>query len=321
MRIPFKSLAVLLFGGAAFAASALGSAPLNPAPGNLPAPIPQQSMNTSVCASAKPPKGAAKFTGRIQATPSGTSFEVNSGKETAMVTYSGSTAICQGGQSAPPEALTPGLSLTVYGEMNRVGNTYRMVASLILLEGKAASTPRMTSNPIKTNATNNPGAAPPNDPTTNPTQTNTGTPSQNNSNSTRGMQTNTGDINKQGSQGRGGSGISCESMTFIVPGAGAGAPGLGKTAGRTQMDGVTCVMPVSQQSIQLMDDGMKGERMASVTLTWPNVFVVTLTNAFVSSVTYTSSGSQPVAQVTFQFTRIELQPAMGGTRISLEGKP
>jgi type VI protein secretion system component Hcp len=87
------------------------------------------------------------------------------------------------------------------------------------------------------------------------------------------------------------------------------------------MEGVTCIMPVSQQSIQLMDDGMKGERMSSVTLTWQNAFVVTLTDAFVSSVQFTSSGSQPVAQVTFRFTRIELQPAIGGSRISLEGKP
>ncbi len=324
MRRPLQAIAILLVGAASLATLAVSARPLDSTPRNLPPLSPQQQMGGSVCASSKPPNGAGKFTGRIQSAPAGTSFEVNSGKETAVITLTGSTTICQGGQSVSAEALVPGLTLTVYGEMNRVANTYRMAAALILLEGRAALAPRTTSNPPKTNPSTNSGSAPPNDPSPNmnPAQNtpNPASPPQNSSDSTARLQTGSGDLNKQNSQGRGGSTISCESMRFNIPG-GAGGPGLGRAPGRLQVDGITCIRPVDQQSMQLVDDGTKGERMATVTLTWQNVIVATLTNAFVSSVQFTSSGSQPVAEIAFNFTRIELQSGAGGVRISLEGKP
>lgn len=321
MKIPLKSLKVLVAGMAALVTVTVNPAPLHATPGNLSGPVPQNSMNNSACANAKPPKGAGKFTGRIVATPSGDSVEINAGKDSAIVTYTNSTLICQGGQTASPEALVGGLSLTAYGEMNRVGKTPHVAASLIMLEGKAASTPRLTSNTPRTNANSNinSGSAPSNDPASNPSQTNNGNPPQNNSDSF-GRSQNIAGSNLQ--QNKGGAGISCESMTFSIAGGGAGGAATGKAGGgRTEVDGLTCVRPVDQQSMQLMTDGIRGEHMASVSLNWPNEFTVTLTNAFISSVTFTSSGSQPVAQITFLFTRIELRPAMGGSPITLEGKP
>jgi len=309
MRSPFTGLVILLVGGAALATLGVGAGPLNAAPVHFLVPGPQQQMSASVCTSYKPPKGAGKFTGRIQALTGGTSFDVTSGNETAVVTYSNSTTFCQGGQPASAEALRPGLNVVAYGETNRVGKTYRVAATMIVVEGSAASAPRMTSN-----------SAPSNDPGSNSnSMQNPVTPPQNNSDSFGRSQTTSG-AGPLGQQNRGGSGISCESMTFNVPGAGSIGPGMGRPGGRTQVDGITCVMPVNQESLQLIDDAITGKRMASAILTWQNVISVTLTNAFVSSVQFTADGSQPVARVTFLFTKMDLQ-GPGGTRITLEGKP
>jgi hypothetical protein len=305
MKSPLKHFAILVVGGAALASLAPGARPLHAAPANLVASNPQQSMNTSVCATYKPPKSAAKFTGRIQAAPSGTSFELNAGNENAEVTYGASTSICQGGQSTTAEALIAGKSVTVYGETNRNGKTYRVAAAMIMVEGAAASAPRMASNTPRTNANmgSNSNAPAPKSDSSGPSQTPTGSNVQ------------------QNLRNPGASGISCQSMTFSISGIGAPGAGSSMAGGRMEVDGLTCIRPVDQQSMQLLSDSMKAERMATAALTWQNVFVATLTNAFVSSVTFTASGSQPVAVVTFRFTRMDLQPAMGGAAIAINGKP
>src|ERR1039458_4649792 len=298
MRISPKGLANLIGWAALIGTLALCAGALHAIPGISPA-FGASQRNGSPCATA-PPRGAAKYSGRIQTAPAGTSFEVNSGKDTAVVTYTESTAICQGAQPVSAGSLTPGLSVTVYGEMNKIGKNYRMAASLILAEGNLSAA---RTNTTMNSAVGNNGAA----RTQAPPESNGGQ-----------QATSSGIGSNQKMQGSAGSGISCESMTFNVPGITESSTG--QAAGRMQMNGITCVRPIDQQSMQLMAECMTGQHKASITLTWQSVFVATLSNVHISGVLFTSSGSQPVAQVTFQFAKMDLEQPLTGTRTTFEGK-
>jgi hypothetical protein len=142
-------------GVAVVATLAVGAGPLDAASRDFSAA--GAAENTSSCASSAAPMGAGKFTGRVQTPPAGFTFEVNSGKESAAITYSNSTTICQGGQPVSAAALTPGRSVTVYGNVNHTGNTYRVAATLILVAGGAASPPEKASEPPKTGQSQPPG--------------------------------------------------------------------------------------------------------------------------------------------------------------------
>jgi hypothetical protein len=146
MRISAKGLANLIGWAVLIGALALCAGALHAIPGNS-STIDSAQRNASPCATA-PPRGAAKYTGRIQTVPAGTSFEVNSGKDTAVVTYTESTAICQSGQPVSAGSLTPGLSVTVYGEMNKIGKNYRMAASLILAGGNLSAARTNTNTTV-----------------------------------------------------------------------------------------------------------------------------------------------------------------------------
>lgn len=250
MRIPLKTFATFLVVCAALATLALGGRTLRAAPDNLHAPNSQQAMNNSVCANYKPPKGLAKFTGRIQAAPSGTSFELNAGNENAVVSYTASTNICQGGQSTTAEALIPGKNATVYGEQNRSGKSYRVAASMIVVEGAAASAQRMTSNTPRTN-----------------TNTNSGPPAQNNPDSAGSSPIPTNMNLQQNLRNPNASGISCQSMAFSISGGTSIGAAAGRGGARTEVDGLICVRPVDQESMQLVTDSVRAEHMPSVTLT------------------------------------------------------
>jgi type VI protein secretion system component Hcp len=300
MRISPKGLANLIGWAALIGTLALCAGALHAIPGISPA-FGASQRNGSPCATA-PPRGAAKYSGRIQTAPAGTSFEVNSGKDTAVVTYTESTAICQGGQPVSAGSLTPGLSVTVYGEMNKIGKNYRMAGSLILAEENLRAA-RTNTNTTMNSAVGNNGAA----RTQAPPESNGGQ-----------QATSSGIGSNQKMQGSAGSGISCESMTFNVPGITESSTG--QAAGRMQMNGITCVRPIDQQSMQLMAECMTGQHKASITLTWQSVFVATLSNVHISGVLFTSSGSQPVAQVTFQFAKMDLEQPLTGTRTTFEGK-
>lgn len=157
MRSLLQGLAILLVGMAVVSTLTVGTGRLDAALGSVSAAGAAEQRNASSCASNATPMGAGKFTGRVQTPPAGSTFEVNSGKESAAVTYNNSTTICQGGQPVSAAALTPGRSVTVYGNVNRTGNTYRVAATLILVAGGAAPPPERASEPPRTGQSQQPG--------------------------------------------------------------------------------------------------------------------------------------------------------------------
>jgi hypothetical protein len=293
MRISLKGVANLVGWAALIGTLALCAGSIHAARG------PEQKI-ASVCA-ATPPKGASKFTGRVQTVPAGSSFEVNGGKDTAVVSFSDATTICQGGQPVSAGSLVLGLAVTVYGQENKVGKAYHVAAALIFAEGNPAAT--------RTNTNLSAGSVSGGINRTQPPPESGG--DQRTSSPVGGS--------VQKTQGPGGSGISCESFIFNVPGA-VGATSSGRGGARVQVENITCVMPIDQQSMQFMTDATVGQRMATESLIWQNVMVATLTNAFVSNVLITTSGNQPVADVTFQFAKIELLQGSSGAHITLDGK-
>ena len=96
-----------------------------------------------------------------------------------------------------------------------------------------------------------------------------------------------------------------------------------RRSARVQVENITLPsMPIDQRRpMQFMTDATSwAKRMPTESLIWQNVMVATLTNAFVSNVLITTSGNQPVADVTFQFAKIELLQGSSGAHITLDGK-
>jgi len=238
----------------------------------------KQAAGEGECVSIKASMGEAKFSGQISATPAADTFEVTAGKDSAVVNYSGSVLMCQGGQPASASALVAGAAVVVYGPVKREGNVFRMTATKIVVAGPPQGSPR-TSVPSDAMA----GAD------------SFGRPA--------------GEEKRQNAPGA----ISCNSIEF---GVSVKDIATSRASGRSPATGITCRMPLNQVAMGLTEDALSGRRMGDVTLNSQNQLVATLTNAGLASVVFTAAGGAQVVDVTFEYERAEIQHLPSGMRVT-----
>ncbi len=234
----------------------------------------------TACASTETGKGENKFTGQIYSAAAG-SFQVSSGKETAAVSYNNSLLVCENGQIATTGDLLPGATVEVIGPMIKKGNSYVVTATKTFISG----------------------AAPASAPTA--TQGSAGTSLSQNSIS--------GSVNKVNAQSN--NAIVCNSLQFEV-GTSATSAATGAGARRVTVPVITCRRTVDQESMELLEDAATNKRLAGVTLNWQGVLVATLSNADVSSVTFTSDGSGQVVEISFASEKAEIAQSPSGVRVT-----
>jgi hypothetical protein len=122
-----------------------------------------------------------------------------------------------------------------------------------------------------------------------------------------------GSVNKVNPQNT--SAIVCNSLQFEVgTSAASGATGAG--ARRVTVPVITCRRTVDQESMELLEDAATNKRLAGVTLNWQGVLVATLSNADVSSVTFTSDGSGQVVEISFASEKAEISQSPSGVRVT-----
>lgn len=238
----------------------------------------KQAGEESECGSIKTSMGEAKFSGQISGTPAADSFEVTAGKESAVVSYSGSVLVCQGGQPASASALIAGATVVVYGPVKREGNVFHMTATKIVVAGSPEGSLRV---------------APP-------------------SAAVAGADSLGRPADEQKGRSTSG-GISCSSIEF---GVSVKDVATSRASGRSPVTGITCRMPVNQAAMGLTEDALSGRRMGDVTLNSQNQLVATLTNAGLASVVFTAEGGAQVVDVTFDYERAEIQHLPSGTRVT-----
>lgn len=311
-------------------------------------PAPPQAQ----CAAGNPARGEGKFNGQISGGPNGgpnsSSIEVTSGNESVLVHYTNTVQVCRGGEPAPVSALTHGASVVVYGPMQRIGKIEEMNATRILLAGQPqrgmrGSEPVTGSNIERTRG----GAAPANNPNSGMNQNGADPINDPNSGRTQGGgQSTSGNDNYNSGPARGGSdpvygnqnngmsqvstsdpvgssrgdrpqnsgGISCTSLQFSMNAPRDEHAGMGR--GRSSVSGITCKMPVDKLALQLSQDALTGRRLGNVKLNLQNQLEVSLTNAEISSVQFTSDNDTPVVEITFAYQKAEVVHSPSGTEIS-----
>jgi len=240
----------------------------------------------TACGSTETGKGENKFIGQIYSAAAG-SFQVSSGKETAAVSYNNSLLVCENGQIATTGDLLPGATVEVIGPMIKKGNSYVVTATKAFISAAAP-----------TSSSGSGGAS-------GSTQGSAGAP--------LGVSSIGGSVNKVNTQNS--SAIACNSLQFEV-GASAASGATGAGARRVTVPVITCRRTVDQESMELLQDAATNKRMAGVTLNWQGVLVATLSNAEVSSVTFTSDGSVQIVEISFASEKAEISQSPSGVRVT-----
>lgn len=239
----------------------------------------RQAAGDGECRSVNASMGEAKFTGQISGSPTADAFQVTSGKQTAIVNYSGSVLVCEGGQPASTSTLVAGASVVVFGPTKREKNGFEMTATKIVVAGPPQGSQR--------------GAAPGGDMT-----------------GADSFVRPTGEQKGQNAPG----GIACSSIELTVNAPKDVATGRG--IGRTSASGITCRKPIDQVAMELVQDAVTMRRLATITLTAQNELVATLTNAEVASVVFTAENGAQLVEVTFDCERAEIQHSPSGMRVT-----
>ena len=116
-------------------------------------------------------------------------------------------------------------------------------------------------------------------------------------------------------QGVQGNTISCNSLLFSVSSPTDSATG--RSSGKTNITALTCVRLVDQIAVESVENAMT-HKLVNVTLTWSNQITAALTNAEVSSVQFTTINNQEVAEIAFNFQRMELSHTPSNTRVLVQ---
>jgi len=252
-------------------------------------PLPAAAQDE--CAALNPSKGEEKFAGQISGGPTGSLIEVTYGDQTVLVRYSNSVPVCEGGRPASVNALALGASVVVYGPMKRKGKTEEMNATKILVAGKPQEGMR-SSEPVLSNQR-------------------VGSPQGS------GSITAKDDWESPGpgpSNPQNPGAISCSALVFSVnPPREGGASG--QATGRTSVSGITCRKPVDQLAMQLAHDALTNHRLSTVALNWQNQLEITLSDAEIMSVLFTSDNGTQVVEVSFGYQKAEIVYLPSGARI------
>ena len=257
------------------------------------------------CASMETGKGEGKFTGQIYSAAAG-SFQVAAGKETATVSYNNTLLVCENGQISTTGALLPGATVEAIGPMSKRGNSIVLTATKVFI---SVAAPAPANPPQGQDNFNQPV-----------TGSNTRGSSQGGGNyaGQGGDSLNSGSIkggnDKGNNQGGGSNTITCNSLQFEV--GGPGSAGVGAGAHRTTVTPITCHRTVDQGTMQFVQDALTERRLPTVTLSWQGTLLITLSNAEVSNVTFSSDNSGQIAAITFAAERAEIVHAPSGDKVT-----
>jgi hypothetical protein len=122
-----------------------------------------------------------------------------------------------------------------------------------------------------------------------------------------------GQVNRGGVQNVQGNVIACNSLLFNV----SSQTGAGGAAGKTNISAVTCVRLVDQIAVESVENATT-HKLLNVTLTWSNQITAVLANAEVSSVQFTTINNQEVAEIAFNFQRMELSHTPSNTHVLIQ---
>jgi hypothetical protein len=124
-----------------------------------------------------------------------------------------------------------------------------------------------------------------------------------------------GQVNRGGVQNVQSNSISCNSLLFTVSSPTDAATG--RAGGRTNISAVTCVRLVDQIAVESVENATT-HKLLNVTLTWSNQITAALSNAEVSSVQFTTMNNQEVAEIAFNFQRMELTHGPSNTHVLIQ---
>ena len=108
--------------------------------------------------------------------------------------------------------------------------------------------------------------------------------------------------------------IACNSLLFTVA---SPTDSANRAAGKTSISALTCVRPVDQVAVENVENAMT-HKLLNVTLTWSNQITAVLTNAEVSSVQFTTISNQEVAEIAYNFQRLELTHGPSNTHVLVQ---
>lgn len=116
--------------------------------------------------------------------------------------------------------------------------------------------------------------------------------------------------------GNGGSvAVTCNSLLFNVSSPADSATG--HATGRISVSAITCVRAVDQVAVGYVEDAMT-HKLVNVTLNWGGQITAALSNAEVSSVQFTMMNNAEVAQIAFNFQRMELTHTGSNTKVLIQ---
>jgi type VI protein secretion system component Hcp len=124
-----------------------------------------------------------------------------------------------------------------------------------------------------------------------------------------------GQANRGAVQNIQGNTIPCNSLLFSVSSPTNSATG--QASGKTNITALTCVRLVDQIAVENVENAST-HKLVNVTLTWSNQITAVLTNAEVSSVQFTTINNQEVAEIAFNFQRMELTHTPSNTRVLVQ---
>jgi hypothetical protein len=122
-----------------------------------------------------------------------------------------------------------------------------------------------------------------------------------------------GQVSRGGVQNIQSNTISCNSLLFTV----SSPTSAGGAAGRPNISALTCVRGVDQVAVEDVENATTHKAL-NVTLTWSNQITAVLTNAEVSSVQFTTINNQEVAEIAYNFQRMELSHTPSNTHIMVQ---
>lgn len=109
--------------------------------------------------------------------------------------------------------------------------------------------------------------------------------------------------------------VACNSLLFTVSSPTDAATG--HATGRTSVSALTCVRAVDQLAVEFVENATT-HKLSNVTLVWSNQITAALTNAEVSSVQFTTLNNAEVAQISFNFQRMELTHNPTSTHVLIQ---
>lgn len=124
-----------------------------------------------------------------------------------------------------------------------------------------------------------------------------------------------GQVNRGTVQNVQGNTIPCNSLLFSVSSPTNSATG--QASGKTNITALTCVRLVDQIAVENVENALT-HKLVNVTLTWSNQITAVLTNAEVSSVQFTTVNNQEVAEIAFNFQRMELSHTPTNTHVLVQ---